>query len=80
MKAPLSFPAKYVLWFIGTCMNGVKHPRYGSNQITEHQLKYSTAKYKDALYKEIATQYVDSLELQQKLKEIRKIPVTKTEG
>ena len=73
MKAPLSFPVKYVLWFIGTCMNGVKHPTYGSNQLTHHQLKYSPAKYKNELYKEIASQYTDSPELQQKLKEFKNV-------
>jgi len=60
MKAPLSFPAKFVLWFIGTCMNTVKHPRYGNHQITREQLKYSPGEYKNALYKEIAKAYIEN--------------------
>lgn len=72
MKAPLSFPGNFVLWFIGTCMNDVKHPKYGSHQLTLQQLKHASAKYKDALYKTIAKEYEINPELRKILKELKK--------
>lgn len=72
MKAPLSFPGNFVLWFIGTCMNDVKHPKYGSNQLTLHQLKHAPAKYKDALYKTMAKEYKRNPELRKKFKELKR--------
>ncbi len=68
MQVPLSFPQPFVLWFIGTCRNDVKHPEYGGHQLTAHQLKYSSGDYKSKLYKCIAKLYPDSETLQNKYK------------
>jgi hypothetical protein len=38
-------------------MNTVRHPKYGSHQLTLQQLKYSPSGYKNALYKAIAEEY-----------------------
>lgn len=50
---PKRISNKFASWFTGTCLNGVRHPRYGSNQVTHQQIKYSPGEYKTALYKEI---------------------------
>jgi hypothetical protein len=72
LKVPLSFPSNFVLWFIGTCLNTVRHPKYGSHQLTLQQLKYAPAKYKDALYKTIAKEYEINPELRKKFKELKR--------
>ena len=50
---PKKISNKFASWFTSTCLNGVKHPIYGSHQITPQQIKYSSGEYKNALYKEI---------------------------
>ena len=68
MQVPLAFPQPFVLWFIGTVHNTVKHPEYGNHQLTEHQLKYSSGDYKSKLYKCIAKLYPEDETLQDKYK------------
>ena len=71
MKVPLSFPAEFVLWFIGTSLNDVKHPTQGIHQLTREQLKYAPAEYKNDLYDTIAKQYLAEPILRRKLQEFK---------
>ena len=50
---PKKFSNRFASWFSNTCLNGVRHPHYGSNQVTPLQIRYSSGKYKSALYKEM---------------------------
>lgn len=50
---PKKFSNQFASWFSNTCRNGVKHPVYGSHQVTPEQIKKSSGEYKSALYKEI---------------------------
>lgn len=73
MKPPLSYPAPFVLWFIGTSMNTVKHPTQGQHQLTLDQLKHSPGPYKNALYEAISKEYVQNPTLREKLKEYKNV-------
>lgn len=55
-NVPESYTNKFVVWFIGRCYNDVKHPIFGKHQLTEHQVKYSDANYKNKIYKAIRKQ------------------------
>lgn len=48
-----SFPTEFCLELIGMSLCDVKHPEFGKHQLTEKQLKYSPAEFKNALYKNI---------------------------
>lgn len=74
MKPPKSFPAEFALWFIGTCMNTVKHPIYGGHQLTKNQLIHSPGEYKNALYKEMAKIYVIDITVREKYATTKQTP------
>jgi hypothetical protein len=48
-----SYSLEFATWFTNTCLNTVKHPRFGKHGLTMHQLKYSDGEYKNKLHKEI---------------------------
>jgi hypothetical protein len=48
-----SYSNKFVLWFIGTVLNTVKHPTQGKHKLTPDQLKNAPGSYKDKLFKAI---------------------------
>lgn len=70
-KPPLSFPSKFVLWFIGTVHNDVEHPVYGKHQLTLHQLKYAPVKYKDDLYTCMAKTYTEDKDFREKYRNFK---------
>lgn len=66
-----SYSLKFASWFTGTCLNSLRHPKYGANQVTPQQIKYSSGKYKDSLFKEITDAFKREPEsLQKKMDEI----------
>lgn len=63
---PKSYSLKFASWFTSSCLNSVRHHKYGANQITPQQLKYSSGDYKNLLFKEITEVFKREPELLQK--------------
>lgn len=58
-----SFPISFVADFTGTSLCCVKHPVFGSNKLTEHQVNYSSASYLNKLYNNICTQIDNEVDM-----------------
>jgi hypothetical protein len=63
------YSVKFILWFIGTVLNTVKHPIYGKHQLRADQWEKSPESYKKRILKAIDTAfkqgYLDSDRLKQ---------------
>lgn len=51
------YSVKFILWFIGTVLNTVKHPIYGKHQLTSDQWAKSPENYKKRILKSIDTAF-----------------------
>ena len=48
-----TYSNKFAAWFTGTVLNTVKHPTYGTHQLTADQIQKSSGDYKTKLFKAI---------------------------
>jgi RNA polymerase-interacting CarD/CdnL/TRCF family regulator len=48
-----AYSNKFAAWFTGTVLNTVKHPTYGTHQLTADQIEKSSGDYKNKLFKAI---------------------------
>ena len=48
-----AYSNKFAAWFTGTVLNTVKHPTYGTHQLTADQIEKSSGDYKTKLFKAI---------------------------
>jgi hypothetical protein len=48
-----AYSNKFAAWFTGTVLNTVKHPTYGTHQLTADQIQKSSGDYKTKLFKAI---------------------------
>lgn len=53
MGKGITLPTDLCTYHTGTSICQVEHPEYGKHQVTKHQIKFSSAEYKNELYKDI---------------------------